>query len=113
MGEMIAYCGIVCSDCPAYVATQSGDTEELKRVAEEWSGEDMQLSPYDLVCDGCLLGHARYALFCSSCETRSCAIAREVENCAHCEEYACDKLARTFEMVPDAKTRLDVIHAAL
>jgi hypothetical protein len=82
-------------------------------VAEEWSSEDAQLSPYDLVCDGCLLGHSQYALFCSGCETRSCAIARGVENCAHCAEYACDKLARTFEMAPEAKTRLDTIHATL
>jgi len=25
MDKIIAYCGLVCSDCPAYIATQAGD----------------------------------------------------------------------------------------
>jgi hypothetical protein len=113
MEETLAYCGIICTECPAHMATQSGDVDELRRVAEMWSSEDMQLSPDDLLCDGCLPGHSRYALFCSHCATRSCALSRDVVNCAHCQEYACEKLTRTFEMAPEAKTRLDEIRATL
>ena len=32
MGNIIAYCGLNCSDCPAYIATQKDDIEELKKV---------------------------------------------------------------------------------
>ena len=113
MPEMVAYCGIVCTECPAYLATQDNDAEELKRVAEMWSSEELQLKPEDIVCDGCLPGHARYALFCSDCEARACAMARQLDNCAYCDDYACEKLARIFEMVPDAKTKLDGIRTGL
>jgi len=113
MEEMVAYCGIVCTECPAYIATQNDDAEELKRVSEMWSNEEWQLKPEAIICDGCLPGHTRYALFCPDCETRSCAIARAVANCAHCDGYACEKLARTFEMVPEAKAKLDEIRGGL
>ena len=36
MDNMIAYCGLVCSDCQAYVATQANDPAALERVAAEW-----------------------------------------------------------------------------
>jgi len=32
---MIAYCGIDCSKCKSYIATQSGKREELEKVANE------------------------------------------------------------------------------
>ena len=36
MDKIIAYCGLVCSDCSAYVATQANDQEALERVAAQW-----------------------------------------------------------------------------
>jgi len=110
---MIAYCGITCTECPAYLATQNDDAEELRRVAEMWSSEELQLKPEDILCDGCLSGHTRYALFCSECEARACAIARGLDNCAYCDDYACEKLTRVFEMAPGAKTKLDEIRTGL
>lgn len=34
MDKMIAFCGIVCSECPAFVATQKDDDAKRKEVAE-------------------------------------------------------------------------------
>ena len=34
MDRMVAYCGIVCTDCPGFIATQAEDTAELERLAE-------------------------------------------------------------------------------
>jgi hypothetical protein len=39
MDKMIAYCGLVCTDCPAYVATQANDRDALERVAAQWREE--------------------------------------------------------------------------
>ena len=39
MNQMIAYCGLTCTDCPAYVATQENDREALENVAAEWREE--------------------------------------------------------------------------
>jgi len=40
-------------------------------------------------------------------------VAKKVENCAHCAEYACEKLAKLLTMATKAKPVLDAIHAAL
>ena len=31
---MIATCGLTCTECPAYIATQPNDAEALAKVAE-------------------------------------------------------------------------------
>lgn len=36
MNQMIAYCGLVCTDCAAYKATQANDQAALEKVAAEW-----------------------------------------------------------------------------
>jgi hypothetical protein len=36
MNRIVAVCGLICTDCPAYVATQADDRAALERVAAEW-----------------------------------------------------------------------------
>ena len=36
MDKIVAYCGLVCTGCPAYVATQADDRAALEKVAAEW-----------------------------------------------------------------------------
>jgi hypothetical protein len=112
MEKAIAFCGLTCSDCPAYLATQDDSDEERRRVAETWSKEyNSDIKPEDISCDGCLPGHTRYFHHCFDCDIRACGIARGVENCAFCDEYACEKLDRFFGLVPAAKTTLDAIRS--
>lgn len=114
MEEMIAYCGIVCTGCPAYVATQNDDQEALKLTAETWSKEfQSDIKPEDIICDGCLPGHTRYCSHCAECEVRACALVRGVLTCAHCDDYGCEKLAGFLQFVPDAKAKLEEIRASL
>jgi hypothetical protein len=114
MEEMIAYCGIVCTECPAYVATQNDDQEALKLTAERWSKEyQSEMKPEDIICDGCLPGHTRYCSHCAECEIRACGIARGIVNCAHCDDYGCERLAGFFEFATEAKTKLEEIRAGL
>ena len=35
--EMIAFCGLNCAECGAFLATQDDDDERRKKVAEQWS----------------------------------------------------------------------------
>jgi len=34
MNKIVAYCGLVCSDCPAYIATQANDRAALERTVQ-------------------------------------------------------------------------------
>lgn len=110
MEKMIAFCGLVCTECPAFIATQKEDDEERKKVAEMWSKEfKVELKPEDINCDGCLADSERLFSHTKVCEIRKCGLDRKVANCAHCDEYACEKLTAFFKMAPQAKTTLDEI----
>jgi len=50
---------------------------------------------------------------CTVCEIRKCGKEKGVINCAYCDDYACDKLLKFFEMVPDNKKRLDAIRSSI
>ena len=37
MEKMVGFCGLVCSECLGFLATQKDDDDERRRVAELWS----------------------------------------------------------------------------
>lgn len=112
MEKIIAYCGIMCSECPAYLATQRNDYEEIKKVAKEWSSELISFKPEEIYCDGCNRD-GRIFSWCSECPIRSCCRENGFENCAYCNDYFCDNLKNTFDKTPSAKERLDEIRKRL
>jgi hypothetical protein len=64
-------------------------------------------------CDGCLMQAGRLFSGCHKCEIRKCARGKSVENCAYCDEYACEGLEKLFATDPDAKRRLDQIRGKM
>jgi len=75
--QMLSFCGIDCSVCPAYIATQAEDIGKLTYLAGEWFDG---LTDYtSILCDGCS-GEGRIMKWCSECPTRACAIVCGVEN---------------------------------
>jgi len=110
MDKMIAYCGIVCTECPAFIATQENDDAKRKEVAEAWSKQyKMPVKAKDINCDGCKTEGKRLIGYCNICEIRKCGKQKLVENCAHCDEYGCEKLTGFIAMVPHAKETLEGI----
>jgi hypothetical protein len=113
--KIIAYCGLICSSCPAYIATQADDRNALEQVAAQWREEyhAPNITVESVICDGCLTG-PRKCSHCAECGIRACGTARGVINCAYCVDYnSCDKIQGFFTMVPDARTTLDAVRAAL
>jgi hypothetical protein len=115
MQEMIAYCGLVCTSCPAYIATQENSDTLRKQVVEKWSSDQFPLKVEDVNCDGCLAVGKRLFKFCNDCEVRICGIDKKVENCAHCDEYVCSKLEKLWGIISsdEAKERLENIRKIL
>lgn len=101
---MIGYCGTDCLVCSAF-------TTELTRP------DDQLLVFPGPRCCGCTVMYTRYRdwEFTLKCEVASCASARGVETCAHCEDYICDTLQRFFEKHGgnQAKDRLEKIRSSL
>lgn len=105
---IIAYCGLNCSECPAYLATQKEDLKEIEKVSKEWSSESMSFKPEEIYYDGCK-GEGRLFSWCSECPIKSCCQEKGIQNCAYCEDYFCENLKMTFNKDPSAKERLDEI----
>ena len=114
MEKMISYCGLPCIDCPAFIATKNDDDDARKKVAEQWSKEyGADIKPEDINCDGCVSETGRHIGHWDECEMRICGQAKNVKNCAYCDDFACEKLSKFFEAVPDAKTTLEEIRKKL
>jgi len=110
MEKLIAYCGLDCCQCPAYIATRKGDQAGLAKTAAKWSQQfNMEIKPEDVICDGCTTPSPKKSSYCNMCEIRTCCIGKELENCAACSEYACEKLVKFFEHAPEAKEGLEKI----
>ena len=116
MNQLIAFCGLDCAKCDAYIATQSNDEAAKQRVVEKWRVEfnspDVNLA--SVTCDGCVSVSGRHGGYCAQCPIRACGVSHNVANCAHCADYSsCDKLADFFKQVPDARVTLDRVRSAL
>jgi len=108
--QLIAYCGLDCSQCPAYIATQAGDIPKLTSLAKEWF--DGATDHTMIFCDGCNTD-GRTMQWCAECPTRACTMAHGLENCAPCSDYGCEKLLKVFEQSVEAKSNLDRIRTLL
>jgi hypothetical protein len=113
MEKMIAVCGLACTDCPAFIATQNDDDAKRRKVAESWSSEKFTLTAEDINCDGCLTKGGRLVAFCNDCEIRACGLERELANCAYCGDYPCVKLNKMFDQTSEARKNLDEIRGDL
>jgi hypothetical protein len=108
MDKIIAYCGIICSDCPTFIATKMNNDAERKRVAELWTKEYGQaFKPEDINCDGCLTKGTPVINYTKICEIRKCGQQRNVKNCAYCDDYKCEKISKLHAQAPTAKEALD------
>ena len=113
MSRMVSACGLVCTECPAYIATKADDYDGLVKVAELWSKEyHADLTADGCRCDGCQEIEGRHIGHWSECEIRLCAHGRELKTCAPCEEFACERLQKFFGFVPAAKSTLEALRSA-
>ena len=64
MSKMIAYCGMDCSKCDAYIATITNDSELKTKTAKDWSKLiNAAILPKHINCNGCRKDGAK-TIFC-------------------------------------------------
>jgi hypothetical protein len=114
METMTAFCGIDCSKCEGYIATQSNDRKAIESIAEKWRKQynSEEITAESVMCDGCTKDGRKSGYCNSMCTIRQCAIKKAVQNCAYCADYdSCNEL-KTFFAYPgtsEAKAALDTI----
>lgn len=115
MEEMIAVCGLDCAACEAYIAAQANDGAAKEKIAAKWRKEynNPKVDAAYVTCDGCRTESGQLGGHCLECEPRLCAVGRGLANCGLCDDYGCGKISALLKFIPDAKARLDGIHAKL
>jgi hypothetical protein len=112
--KIIAYCGITCSECPAYIATQKNDDALRAETARKWSEMfKADIQPADINCDGCPSDSGRVFNYCAVCEIRKCAREKKAATCAACPDYSCEKLDKFLAQVPEARKTLEELRKAM
>jgi hypothetical protein len=101
MGKMIAYCGIDCGKCEAFIAKKENNNEIRKKYAKELSERfDIEVLPETVNCDGCP-SSGEHMGYCSMCNIRDCCNDKGIENCAFCDDYVCEKLEKVYTFMRD------------
>jgi len=113
MSEIIAYCGLNCTECSAFKATQAKDSERKKQLAKQWAeGLSVGFKPEDIDCKGCK-SDVLSGWCLKICKIRPCAEKRKVKTCAHCGDYPCEKLKEFLSKEPVATKNLEEIRKTL
>ena len=95
MNDSIAFCGLNCEKCDAYIATKNNDDALREKTAKLWSElNNVPILPEHINCDGCRMD-GKKTVFCDKlCPIRQCAMKKGFETCADCSDFdKCSKVA--------------------
>ena len=109
MEEIIAYCGIDCSACPAYVATKRMILKNWKKLLN--NGQMIQCHLNQKIYTAMDVIQIREFLFgVVNAQQRIVVWTNILKIVPNCEDYICDILKKSFENNdPSSKERLDAI----
>jgi hypothetical protein len=97
MNPIIARCGNRCDTCPAYAGNikNEDDQKRVSKKFEQYFG--FPIPPESVMCSGCL--DATGPQVNADCAIRTCAVERTLDTCAHCDDFACEKLQPAFGFI--------------
>ena len=105
--KFLAACGLICSECPAFIATKKNDTHLREKTALEWSEtHQAQIKAEDIRCLGCSNEEVLFS-YCYECNIRACCHEKGLSNCAKCFDYPCNHVEEFFQFVPETQETLD------
>ena len=108
MKTMIAYCGLDCEKCDAYLATIRDDQALREKTAKLWSEwNQVTILPEEIACEGCRV-NGKKTVYCDKlCGIRKCALKKGFETCGDCPEMdTCQTVAMVISNNPDARKNL-------
>jgi hypothetical protein len=91
--RMIAYCGLDCEKCDAYIATINNDDALREKTAKLWA--EMNNAPITaemIHCMGCRIDGVKTPFCDSMCEIRQCALKKDFDTCGDCSEMTTCKI---------------------
>ncbi len=105
---LIAYCGLDCGKCEAFIATSRNDDALRTATAERWAKAfNAPLKPSDINCTGCQSTGVKLGYCEHMCEIRKCASGKGFTTCADCPDFSCETLDHVLDRVPQAREALE------
>ena len=87
MRKKIAFCGLDCEKCDAYLATVNDDNALREKTARLWSElNQVEITADQINCEGCREDGLKTVYCDSLCEIRKCAVKKGMETCGSCPE---------------------------
>lgn len=108
MRNKIAYCGLDCEKCDAYLATIHNDQALREKTAKLWAElNHAPILPEHINCEGCRADGAK-TVYCESlCAVRQCALKKGVPTCGSCTEVeTCRTVGEVFANTSEARENL-------
>ena len=108
MNKMIAFCGLDCGKCDAYIATKNNDQALREKTAKLWAElNNAPILPEHINCEGCRVDGMKTVYCQNLCPIRICALRKGVETCGQCPEMEqCPKLGVVIANSPEAYNNL-------
>ena len=108
MRNMIAYCGLDCEKCDAYLATINNDQALREKTAKLWAElNNVPILPEHINCLGCRVEGTK-TVFCDSlCAIRKCALNKGIATCGECSDLeSCPTVGAILENNPSTLKNL-------
>ena len=108
MKNAIAYCGLDCEKCDAYLATIHDDQALREKTAKLWTElNQTPILPEHINCMGCREDGVK-TVFCEClCGIRQCALKKGVETCGDCQDLeTCQTVGAILSHNPEARKNL-------
>jgi hypothetical protein len=106
---MMSACGVMCSECPAFIAREKGIAYQ-RLTAAAWERIYGLREPAEqIVCSGCLGADKDVFRTCRKCKARLCCLSNGFSSCAECSETSCAELEKAqsgWDDVPNLKKTL-------
>ena len=108
MDKLIAYCGLDCSKCEAYIATINNDDVLRETVPKKWSElNNVEITKEMINCMGCKSDGVKTVFCIFLCPIRKCAIEKKIETCGDCDKLEiCKEIKMIIDTNIDASNRL-------
>ena len=108
MRTMIAYCGLDCEKCNAYIATKNDDQALRERTAKAWAKmNNAPILPEHINCEGCRANGIKMIYCDKMCGIRKCAMEKGMTTCGDCPELGtCQTVGTVISNNPDALKNL-------
>jgi hypothetical protein len=94
MAGMMSACGVLCSDCPAYLGDAKGVAHQ-ERTVEAWRRiYGLNEKPENIRCGGCCGPDDQLFHTSRSCKARLCCRSKGFSTCAECGVEVCPDLEK-------------------